>query len=332
VTSPLPPKRRDSRNLADLIRQDRTRLTQLDRGLVGGKFPPARPLKRPFDDGGEDDDDFEPILFSNTDVAVCPSNGSAITLVLSHVPEGGSEQVYYNGTPLKRTDWYYLTPSRIVIPAEPWFRAKKVAWVDYAYYDIEIDPEPAAFVSAATIIGDHTSFAIPGAPAAGDMLVLAMRARDAATCSDARMTSKIATTGSAIYVGTDDGSGNPLTINLSAASVGGTDACAALMRISGTNLLPATSEATSTGSGATFTPTIPSLGSFGVIAIASGVSLVSASISDDQLGHWTTRAQVRGDPPGFASVYLGTANGLPSGQWTNPGGSPSYMAWAGGLQ
>lgn len=62
--SPLPPRRRDTRTLADLIRQDRVNLGQLGRGMVGGRFPPARPLGAAAQLGevsGEEPDDNDPV-------------------------------------------------------------------------------------------------------------------------------------------------------------------------------------------------------------------------------------------------------------------------------
>jgi hypothetical protein len=338
VTSPLPPKRRDSRNLADLLRQDRTRLGQLDRGLAGGRAPMLRPLKQPFDDGGEDDFDVPAILFANTDHGTCASNGATIQIPLTHVPEEGSEQVYYNGLPLKWSDWT-RTDTVLTIPGEPWFRAGKVAWVDYAYEDDDGagESDPAAFVAVTTIQGDHTSIALPGTSNIGDMLVLVLHARDVGTCSDSRFTRKQwdGTGKWGIWVGTDDGSGNPVAITLSSPSGGGLDGCGALARITGTPLLPVTSEQTDGLSGSTtFAPTMPTGGTFAVIAMVSGTTLTSGFINDDSLGHWTTRASTKGNGSGLAQVLIATSNtGPTSGQWSNTGGSSAgWGSWAGGLQ
>lgn len=334
MTSPLPPKRRDSRNLADLLRQDRTRLGQLDRGLVGGRFPPARPLKPQFDDS-DDDFDVPAILGENTDHAACVSNGATIQIPLSHVPETGTEQVFYNGTPLKWSDWT-RTDTVLTIPGEPWFRAGKVAWVDYLYYDDDGagESDPASFVAVTTIQGDHTSIALPGTSTSGDMLVLVLHARDTSACSDPRFTLKH-TDGArwGIWVGTDDGSGNPVSITLSSPSGGGLDGCGALARITGSPLLPATAEQTANATGTTFSPTIPTAGSFGVAALVAGTSLTSGFINDDPLGHWTTRASVKGNGSGLAQVLIATMDAAPSaGQWSNTAGSAGWGAWLGGLQ
>lgn len=335
MTSPLPPKRRDSRDLADLIRQDRTRLGQLDRGLAGGRFPPARPLKPAgLGDGEEDDFDDPSILFANSDHAACSADGATIRIPLTHVPEPGSEQVYYNGTPLKWSDWS-RTDTVLTIPGEPWFRAGKVAWVDYAYYDEgQADTEPASFVAATTITGDHTSIDIPGTPTPGDMLVLVLFGRDTVACSDSRFTYKTGGGGYwGVWVGTDDGTTTTVPITLSSPSGAGVDGAGALARITGAPLLPATSEQTSGASGSsTFTPTMPASGSFGVIALISGTGLVSGTLSDDTLGNWTTRAKPTGGGSGFCKVYIGTAAGVPAGQWSNSGSSPGWGAWVGGLQ
>lgn len=337
MTSPLPPRRRDSRNLADVLRHERTRGNQLDRGLAFGKSPNLRPLKSQHSDGDdfEDDSDDLAILFSNTDVAKCTANGATISIPLSHVPEDGSEQVYYGRTPLRRSEWT-RTDSVLTIPGEPWFRAGRYAWVDYAYYDDGGggESDPASFVAVTTITGDHTSIDIPGTPTPGDMLVLVLFGRDAAACSDTRFTFKAGTAAWGIWVGTDDGTTATVPITLSSPSGGGMDGAGALARITGSPLLPATSEQTSTLSGATtFAPTMPSGGSFGVMALVSGTGLVSGTLSDDELGNWTTRAKQAGGGSGFCKVYIGTSStGPTAGQWSNTGSSPGWGAWVGGLQ
>lgn len=332
MTSPLPPKRRDSRNLADLVRQDRVRLGQLDRGLVGGRFPPARPLKQRFAEGDEDDFDDLPIQFLNSDHATCSANGATIQIPLTHVPEPGSEQVYYNGTPLKWSDWS-RTDTVLTIPGEPWFRAGKVAWVDYAYYDQEIDVEPATYDSVSVITADHSSIALPGTSAPGDLLILVISAANSVGCSDPRFVAKNTSANRGVWVGTDDGTNTPVSILMdSVPTAGGADSVAAVMRIKGAPLLPATSEAASSGTGASFSPTIPAAGSFGVIAIASGVGLVTSTINGDLLGNWTMRANLPGAGRAGTSIYLGTAAGLPPAQFSQSGSSPDYYAWVGGLQ
>lgn len=44
MTSPLPPRLRDTRSQGDRVRQDRNNLRQLGVGFVGGRYAPARPL------------------------------------------------------------------------------------------------------------------------------------------------------------------------------------------------------------------------------------------------------------------------------------------------
>lgn len=189
MTSPLPPKRRDTRGWEDLIRQDRVRLGQLDRGL-NGRYPPLRPVPaNVLPDDAEEDDPDDLIQFENRDSASCSGSNASIKIGLAHVPEDGSEQVFYNGTPLKRTDWS-RTDTVLTIPGEPWFRSGKVAWVDYAYYD---DGEPDA-LSSFTLRGAVSGNAnlprpLPTGTATGDtilLLVMNQRGWDA-TVSDSRL-------------------------------------------------------------------------------------------------------------------------------------------------
>lgn len=340
----LGPPPRDVTDLSKIVRHHGSYLRSLDPGIQDGRFAILQPVhgvgaQLVGDDGGADS---QSVLFENSDHATCTGPNQAIRIPLTHTPDEGSEQVYYNGTPLKWSDWY-RTDTVLTIPGEPWFRAGKVAWVDYAYYDEEADVDPATFVSVSWVQGNATSLAVPtpaaGTTGAGDMLVLAIAAGEGPACSDPRMALKGTVTAptfplptGGIWVGTDDGSGAPLAIS-SPSSDG--NSVAACMRISGSPLLPATSEATTiqTSYAADFTPTVPSGGSFGVVAIASGVGLVSSTINGDELGNWTLEALQAGAGSGKTSVYLGIHPGGPiAGRWSQFGSNPVFIGWMGGLQ
>jgi hypothetical protein len=289
------------------------------------------------------------VAFRNIDTGTATGPGEDILIPLTFTPIDGSEQVFYNTTPLKRTDWsrddFLLT-----IPGETWFRSGKGAWVDYAYDGAaaaldavnapgQVDAE---YVSVSSVQSDHTSIPSPDDPAEGDVLVLVLSATNEVGCTDPRFEVKNVGTRPTwtgplmgVWVGIDDGSGDPISVLMdSVAGSGGADSCGAVMRLRGNPLLPATDEAApATASGASFSPTMPSLGSFGVAAIASEVGLVTSAITDDTLSNWTTRYRGQGAGGGHTSIYIGTAIGAPpAGTWTQAGDDPLYVAWIGGLQ
>jgi hypothetical protein len=286
VTSPLPPKRRDSRNLADLLRQDRQRLTQLDRGLVGGRFPPARPLKPIWADDGEDDFDDPAILFENTDTATVPFDGKATPIILSHVPLEGSEQVFYRGMGLKRSDWYYATEKQIVIPGEPWFRAGDRCWVDYAYEDSGDDtpdaPNPV-LVGTNTAIGNISSIALPAGVLAGDLIVVTTACSSSVSTSDSRIvgTHQAFGPGELVAWGYADGSGSPLAVSVTIGSGYGSTALAVYrgVRVSGAPVQNTTTGSTLTAA------TIPNAQA-ALVAVLAWTGTVSAGIGEDTTGAW----------------------------------------------
>lgn len=336
----LPPRLRDTKDLDDLVRQGRVNSRQLGVGFLAGRYPPARPL-RPYagDEDGEDESDDLPIQFLNSDHATCPSNGSIITIPLTHVPDPGSEQVYYNGLPLKWSDWW-RTDSYLVIPGEPWFRAGRTAWVDYAYYDEGDEPEitPPSLVNYTTVTTNHTSIPLPDGTQIGDLLILALSARTAAACSDPRFDAGYhhaygGVWEGGIWVGVADASLAPVAITLDSTSAdGGTDCCAALATFTGSPLT-LTGDAGSSATSAPFTPTVPGSGAFGIAGLAMGSGLVSGSINDESTSTWATIIRVQGPGAGKTSVYLGQrAAGPASGTWYSTGGSDHIEARLLGVQ
>lgn len=171
MTSPLPPKRRDSVNLANMLRQDRQRLSQLDRGLVFGKFPPARPLKPRWDDGGEDDDLDEVISFWNTDRVAAKSAGT-ITLLLTYEPLDGSLHIRWNGIDQPPAEW--RLDGRVVTFTDPHIHVGDVLTAAYAY----IEPDAATSTSLESLVlrgvTTHTG-ALPVETQVGDFVVVATR-------------------------------------------------------------------------------------------------------------------------------------------------------------
>lgn len=338
MTSSLPPRRRDSRNLADLLRQDRTRLGQLDRGLVGGRFPSARPVRANMVDEDEDDFDSPAILFENTDQGTCGGANQPVTIKLSHIPENGSEQVYYNGTPLKRSDWT-RTDTVLTIPGEPWFRAGKVAWVDYAYYESdEPDVIEPFLIGYSTVTTNHTSIPVPSGTQFGDMLVLVLAARNAIGCSDGRFSAGYqqvfsGTWSGGVWYGTADGSGSAVSITLdSTAADGGVDCCGIIAAFRG-DPLTITAQADTAGSGTPYTPAVPAAGSFGIAGLALGAGLVAGSVQDDTTGHWTTVGKIGGPGSGKTSALIAyCASGTSSGTWTSTGGSDHWATRIVGVQ
>lgn len=336
MTSPRPPRRRDSRDLSDLIRHNKQNLRQLDPGMVGGKFPPAKPPGRTSNDGDDDEEVDSEIQFLNSDHAVCDGPGMPIVIPLTHTPEPGSEQVYYNGTPLKWSDWT-RTDRLLTIPGEPWFRKGKTAWVDYAYYDDDFDPDPPSFVGITLIAGDHTSIAIPAGTSPGDLLVLVLASRQTAGCSDSRMDGGYQpnpsgfVTGSGIWIGRATASTADIAITLTATSFAG-DCVGALASFTGWPLVT-TADTKSKGTASPFVPAVSGTASFGVAAIFGESALVSGTIQDEDTGTWTTRGRIQGLSSGKMSVYVGTAANMPTtGQWHHDGSISGWGARIVGLQ
>jgi hypothetical protein len=203
VTSPLPPKRRDTRGVADLLRQDRVRLSQLDRGLVGGRAPNLRPLPPGLDSGESDEDDETPdfaILFENTDTGTCWTDGANVRIRLTHEPLDGSEQVYWRGIAIPRADWY-RTDTLLTVPGLPFFKAGDGFWVDYAYEEDNTEVGP---LEALTFRDSVTGINMPGLTQVGDLIVVGFvwRAGQSAPINhDPRVSPIAAGPQSIVYVG-----------------------------------------------------------------------------------------------------------------------------------
>lgn len=138
MTSPRPPRLRDTRSLVDRVRQDRQNLQQLGVGFVGGRFPPARPLGSAAYVGDIEDDeatdgDTDQIAFCNTDQVVASGPGT-VTLPLTYEPIDGSLHVRWNTLDQPTTEWA-LSGQTVTIPdPTSTIAAGDVLTAAYAYH------------------------------------------------------------------------------------------------------------------------------------------------------------------------------------------------------
>lgn len=240
MTSPLPPRRRDSRNLADLIRHQKQNLKRLAPGFVNGRFPPAR--LRGHEDGGADEDDFadEPtIAWEWGDRLAVTATGTQVAR-LSHVPLDESLFVRWHpggdgGLPWTN-EFFTVTDQTVTIPNPGYLAVGDTFSFQYEYEVADpepIDPSVVGFTEPG-VVDDPTktvTYALPAGTAAGDLLVLSVRGQVApgggelilgTTCADPRMTLAFKATtlnsGQAIvesvWVGTEDGSGSPVVVHV----------------------------------------------------------------------------------------------------------------------
>lgn len=121
MTSPLPPRLRDTTSFLDRVRQDRTNLGQLGVGFMGGRFPPLRPLGSAAllgdleDDGSEAEtifgEDRDRLRLGALDTQVWTLLATPIdrTLVVRFHPDGGA------GVEWKRGEHYTLNDNVVTI-------------------------------------------------------------------------------------------------------------------------------------------------------------------------------------------------------------------------
>jgi hypothetical protein len=112
--SSLPPRLRDTKNLEDLVRQEKVNLRQLGVGFAGGRFPPLRPRSTNLDLLGEDDEvdaDDLPAAW-NTDVVYATTAGAFPPLNLTYEPIEGTLLIFWDGVYLHPTD-YVLAGQRV---------------------------------------------------------------------------------------------------------------------------------------------------------------------------------------------------------------------------
>lgn len=179
--SSLPPRLRDTKQLEDLVRQEKVNLRQLGVGFAGGRFSPLRP-RTVYPDIGEDDEDYESeaeIKFWNTDRMVAVGPGMQPPFQLTHTPIDGSLHIRWNGLDQAPTEWT-LADNVVTIPdTEGFVRAADVFTAAYAYIEDNADQTPVNFTFITQSAYDSgagssplTSLAMPAGAQSGDLVLL----------------------------------------------------------------------------------------------------------------------------------------------------------------
>lgn len=152
MTSPRPPRLRDTRSLVDRVRQDRQNLGQLGIGFVGGRFPPARPLGSAayigdLEDDEAIDEDTNQIAFWDADEATAVDAGP-VSFDLTYSPVPGSLHVRKNGLDLAPSEWSLVGKTLTITPsASVVIRAQDQFTTAYAYYPTDEIVELAAAIT-----------------------------------------------------------------------------------------------------------------------------------------------------------------------------------------
>lgn len=285
MTSPLPPRRRDSRDLADLIRQGRTNARQLGVGFAGGRFPPIRPLGATALYGdNEDDTASDAIGFENTDTATASGPGP-VTFHLTHTPIDGSLHIRWNGIDQPASEWV-LVDSTVTIP-DPTsvIESGDVFTAAYAYL---LDADDAgldwSLVGITTVNTPTTSVALPAGTQAGDLIIFAVASAGASTASDSRLTGTIGTsygTGALVKWGIAIGSGAPIACSLTG---GAFSYVAGIVLVYRGVVVRDHGEATFAGSVATLPVFADTAAAVGILLSYDGV--VAGTIQSDSTGEW----------------------------------------------
>lgn len=204
MTSRLPPRLRDTRGPADLIRQLKQNGRQLNSGLLGGRWPPAKPLGAAAQEGDfEDDDpldDDQPAAW-NLDHATASVAGQ-VSLTLTYVPIDGTLLVFWDGI--------YLHPSEYVLADQTVTFTDRHVHVGHeleaAYWywptDLPLPPLPATVVlrggtsnEGGNGVSALANIALPTGTVVGDLIAVACG--PSTTVTDPRLTA-ISTS---LYVG-----------------------------------------------------------------------------------------------------------------------------------
>ena len=327
MTSPLPPRRRDSRDLASLIRQSRTNARQLGVGFADGRFPPIRQLGATALYGDNEDDTADDVIgFINTDRATASGPGP-VTFNLTHTPIDGSLHIRWNGIDQPASEWA-LNEATVTIP-DPTsvIESGDVFTAAYAYL-LEADESGLdwSLVGVTTVVGDTTSVALPAGTQDGDLLIFASAAATSATASDGRLTGTIGTSygpGALLKWGRANGSGSPISCSISGGVFGYGATLLAVYRGVQVNDFGVNITATNVND-ITLPVKTDSVAAVGVLLAFDGV--VAGFINDDTTGNWTldgvvdsTKTHVRlvewhpediGDTPPGAFHHSGDWNGF----------------------
>lgn len=290
MTSPLPPRRRDTTDRDSLLRHQRQNLRQLDPGLAGGRFPLAKPLRPTSADLDDDDDVDVEIGFWNTDTGIATGPGQ-MTLRLTHTPIDGSLHVRWNGLDQPPTEWSLVDDVLIVPDPDSMIHAGDVISTAYAY---EMDDEPDTpnpiFVGA-TVVGDtSSSIALPEGTREGDLMVFAACGIGPVSTSDSRLTETIDTfyaDGIKVYWGFATGSDAPVPVSLN--GLGAHWAVAALAVYRGVRVIESDSS-TVAGTSATLPELNSAVAALGIILVRNGIT--AAQPSADVLDRWTQNTWV----------------------------------------
>lgn len=168
--------------------------------------------------------------FVNTDILVAEADDTAVTGTLTYVPIPGSLHVRQNGLDLAPAEWVLTGATLTVDPsADVIIRTTDQFTIAYAYDPsapiIEQPPiEPPAppvpadpvLVGSVSVQNSQTSIALPGSPAAGDLIVVTSSAWGSASTSDTRLTGDAGIADSHMFVawGLEDGSGDPVSVSV----------------------------------------------------------------------------------------------------------------------
>jgi hypothetical protein len=173
MTSPLPPRLRDTVSDTDLIRKGQTNLRQLGVGFLSGRYPPARPLGTTagFEVSDEElDFGVDQIEFNNTDQGAATVAG-IVSAFLTYAPIDGSLHVRLNGLDFSPTEWTYAGGKVTLV--NPHVHVGDILFVAYAYYPSDVvEPDPFSLEVRGTT---KNTGLLPVETQVGDFIVVAAR-------------------------------------------------------------------------------------------------------------------------------------------------------------
>lgn len=149
---------------------------QLDPGLVGGRFPPARPLKPEFDDGGEDDYEEPTILWEWSDRLVVTTAGQQ-TFRLSHEPIDESLTIRWHPEGkggIVQTDEGFIVNGQTVTILDRGgdVQPGDVFSAQYQYEEGESSDSALTLVGTGQVYASNPALALPAGTQTGDFIVI----------------------------------------------------------------------------------------------------------------------------------------------------------------